>query len=270
MKKTLYEFLGVEPNATPEEIKAAAQQLARKFHPSKYPGNPRVVARFNQIKRVYNTLANPQKRADYDATLEKAMPQSNTAPPLISSPTTAADLPPKNQSESHYFAQSEKILYRAYIHWFGYVKALFLSGIAAYLLWFSDPLLEKFIGTMPFGHNQRLYLQWILLGLFWLGIFLLLQTLLIQLTTTLMITSQQIIASMGLIFKQHFSMTPEQFEHLEIQQSRLGKIFGFGTLKLRGTKGSRGVGGIAIKIYNIAAPHQFEKQLGRFIKKNAQ
>lgn len=255
MKPTLYEFLGVEPNATPEEIKAAAQQLARKFHPSKYPGNPRVVARFNQIKRVYNILANPQKRANYDATLVKVMPNPTTA--VVASP-------PTKQSES------EKIIYRAYIHWFGYVKALFLSGIAAYLLWFNDVFqLEQFIKIMPLEHNQRLYLQWGLLSLFFLGLFLLLQTLLLQLTTTLMITSQQVIARIGLIFKHHFSMAPEQFEQLEIQQSRLGKIFGFGTLKLRGTKG-QGVGGTAIKIYDVAAPHQFEQQLWRFIKTNAQ
>ena len=260
MKPTLYEFLGVEPNATPEEIKAAAQQLAKKFHPSKYPGNPRVAARFNQIKRVYNILAHPQKRADYDATLAKAMPN----------PTTSVASSPTNQSESHYFAQSEKIIYRAYIHWFGYVKALFLSGIAAYLLWFNDSFqLEQFIKIISLGHNQRLYLQWCLLSLFFFGLFLLLQTLLLQLTTTLTITSQQIIARMGLIFKHQISMTSEQFEHLEIQQSRLGRIFGFGTLKLRGTKG-RGVGGIVIKIYNVAAPHQFEQQLWRFIKTNAQ
>ncbi|NJO16479.1 MAG: DnaJ domain-containing protein [Thioploca sp.] len=269
MKKTLYEFLGVESNATPEEIKAAAQQLARKFHPSKYPGNPRVVARFNQIKRVYNTLANPQKRADYDATLEKVISKSNPTPSLISSPTMATTLPAKNSSKPNYFIQSEQIIYRAYIHWFGYIKALFLIGIAAYLLWFSDFLLDKFIETMPFGRNQRLYFQWSLLSLFWLGIFLLLQTLLIQLTTTLVITSQQIIANIGLIFKQNLIIKPDQFEQLEIQQSQLGKIFGFGTLKLRGTKG-KGVGEIAIKIYNVAAPHQFEQQLWRFIKTNAQ
>jgi curved DNA-binding protein CbpA len=51
-KKKLYEFLGVEPEATPEEIKTAALSLAEKFHPSKYPGNPRVAARFKKIKRV--------------------------------------------------------------------------------------------------------------------------------------------------------------------------------------------------------------------------
>ena len=251
MKPTLYEFLGIEPNATPEEIKAAAQQLARKFHPSKYPGNPRVVARFNQIKRVYNILANPQKRANYDATLAKVMPNSTT---IVASPTN----------------QSEKVIYRAYIHWFGYVKALFLSGIAAYLLWFNDAFqLEQFLKIIPWEQNQRLYLQWSLLSLFFLGLFLLLQTLLLQLTTTLMITSQQVIARMGLIFKHQLSMAPEQFEQLEIQQSRLGKIFGFGTLKLSGAK-ELGVGGTAIKIYNVAAPHQFEQQLWRFIKTNAQ
>ena len=254
MKPTLYEFLGVEPNATPEEIKAAAQQLARKFHPSKYPGNPRVIARFNQIKKVYNILANPQRRANYDATLAKVMPNSITV--AASSPTS--------QSES------EKIIYRAYIHWFGYVKALFLSGIAAYLLWFNDAFqLEQVIKIIPWEQNQRLYFQWSLLSLFFLGLFLLLQTLWLQLTTTLMITSQQVIAKIGLIFKHNLSMAPEQFEQLEIHQSRLGKIFGFGTLKLRGTKGL-GVGGTAIKIYNVAAPHQFEQQLWRFIKTNAQ
>lgn len=77
--KTLYEFLGIEPEATPEEIKAAAQYLVNKFHPSKFPDNQRVVARVKKIKQVYNILGNPQKRAAYDAVLAKKM--AEMAPP---------------------------------------------------------------------------------------------------------------------------------------------------------------------------------------------
>ena len=86
-----------------------------------------------------------------------------------------------------------------------------------------------------------------------------------------MIISQQVLvlARMSLIFKYHFNVAPEQLEQLEIHQSRLGKILGLGTWELKGTK-SWGVGETAIKIYNVATPHQFEQQLWRFIKTNAQ
>ncbi|HDN27764.1 MAG TPA: hypothetical protein ENG03_11860 [Thioploca sp.] len=88
-KKTLYEFLGVEPEATPEEIKTAAQALVRKFHPAKYPGNHKVAARFKKIKMVYNILANPQKRAAYDAGLAKAEMEAATLEQSTSSPKNA-------------------------------------------------------------------------------------------------------------------------------------------------------------------------------------
>jgi hypothetical protein len=78
-----------------------------------------------------------------------------------------------------------------------------------------------------------------------------------------------VIARISLIFKYHFNVASEQLEQLEIHQSRFGKIFGFSTLKLRGAKGQE-VGGTAIKIYNVAAPHQFKQQIWRFIKTNAQ
>ncbi len=260
MKKTLYEFLGIEPDATPEEIKAAAQYLAKKFHPSKYPGNPRVVARFKKIKQVYNTLANPQKRAAYDAILAKRMVETK--------PTPTSSQP---KPEHRYPTQSakEQIIYRAYVHWIGYIKALLLIGIATYLLTFNELIqLNQLTEKIWFIPNHAFYLKLSLVGLLLLGILTFIHTLLMQLTTTLMITHQQIVAQVGLISKQSINMAPAQFEHLEIQQSLLGKILKFGTLKLRGTKG-RGIGGISIKINHIAAPQQFEKQLIRFINKNA-
>jgi DnaJ-class molecular chaperone len=78
-KKTLYEFLGVASDAHSDEIKAAALHLAKKFHPAKYPNNPRVAARFQQIKKVYRILANPEKRAAYDAMLLAKMAKATSA-----------------------------------------------------------------------------------------------------------------------------------------------------------------------------------------------
>jgi hypothetical protein len=56
-----------------------------------------------------------------------------------------------------------------------------------------------------------------------------------------------------------------QFEHIEIKSGLLGTLFGFGAIKMRGTKG-RGVGGLTIRASYIAAPKTFEKKLMQAIR----
>jgi molecular chaperone DnaJ len=58
-----YEILGVAKGATPEEIKKAYYGLAHKYHPHKAGGNE---AKFKEINEAYQTLSNPEKRAQYD------------------------------------------------------------------------------------------------------------------------------------------------------------------------------------------------------------
>jgi curved DNA-binding protein len=63
--KDYYAVMGVERNASPEQIKSAYRKLARKYHPdvSKEPG---AEEKFKEVAEAYETLKDPQKRAAYD------------------------------------------------------------------------------------------------------------------------------------------------------------------------------------------------------------
>ena len=57
-----YSILGVNKGASPEDIKKAYRKLAMKHHPDRGGDE----GKLQQINEAYDTLKNPQKRADYD------------------------------------------------------------------------------------------------------------------------------------------------------------------------------------------------------------
>jgi len=63
----LYAMLGVAPTASAEEIKRAYRKLARQHHPDRNPGDVDAEARFKEVQAAYDTLSDPQRRAEYDA-----------------------------------------------------------------------------------------------------------------------------------------------------------------------------------------------------------
>lgn len=61
-----YEVLGVERNASPDEIKRAYRGAAMKNHPDRNPGDKQAEERFKEAARAYEILSNPSRREAYD------------------------------------------------------------------------------------------------------------------------------------------------------------------------------------------------------------
>lgn len=63
--KDYYRIMGLEKNATPEDIKRAYRKLARKYHPD-VSTEADAEAKFKELGEAYEVLKDPQKRAQYD------------------------------------------------------------------------------------------------------------------------------------------------------------------------------------------------------------
>lgn len=65
--KDYYKILGVDKNASQDEVKKAYRKLAVKYHPDKNSGNKEAEAKFKEISEANEVLGNPEKRKQYDA-----------------------------------------------------------------------------------------------------------------------------------------------------------------------------------------------------------
>jgi molecular chaperone DnaJ len=65
-KRDYYEVLGVNRDATEEDIKKAYRRLAMKWHPDRNPDNPKAEEHFKEANEAYEILASAEKRAAYD------------------------------------------------------------------------------------------------------------------------------------------------------------------------------------------------------------
>ena len=62
----LYSILGVERNATADQIKKAYRELAMKYHPDRNPGDAIAEEKFKKISSAYSVLGDETKRKQYD------------------------------------------------------------------------------------------------------------------------------------------------------------------------------------------------------------
>lgn len=74
MAKSHYDVLGVDNNASPEEIKTAYRRKAKRLHPDHYEGADGS-APFRAVREAYEVLCDPDQRCAYDQKLERACAQ---------------------------------------------------------------------------------------------------------------------------------------------------------------------------------------------------
>jgi molecular chaperone DnaJ len=65
-KRDYYEVLGVNKDASEDDIKKAYRKLAMKYHPDRNPDNPKAEEHFKEAKEAYEVLTDGNKRAAYD------------------------------------------------------------------------------------------------------------------------------------------------------------------------------------------------------------
>ncbi len=65
-EKDFYKTLGVDKNASDEEVKKAYRKLAMKWHPDQNKDNPDAEKKFKEISEAYEILKDKEKRAAYD------------------------------------------------------------------------------------------------------------------------------------------------------------------------------------------------------------
>jgi molecular chaperone DnaJ len=65
-KKDPYDVLGVDRNASADDIKKAYRKMAIKFHPDKNPGDKAAEEKFKEAAAAYEIMSDPEKKARYD------------------------------------------------------------------------------------------------------------------------------------------------------------------------------------------------------------
>lgn len=65
-KRDYYEVLGLERNASKDDLKKAYRKMAMQYHPDRNPDDKSAEEKFKEAAEAYDVLSNDEKRANYD------------------------------------------------------------------------------------------------------------------------------------------------------------------------------------------------------------
>src|SRR6188508_2001443 len=65
-KRDYYEILGVQKNASADEIKKSYRKVAMQYHPDRNPGDKAAEEKFKEAAEAYEVLSDADKKAQYD------------------------------------------------------------------------------------------------------------------------------------------------------------------------------------------------------------
>jgi curved DNA-binding protein len=66
LQRDYYQILGLNRNASEDEIKKAYRKLALQYHPDHHPDDSESEEKFKEIGEAYAVLSDPEKRKEYD------------------------------------------------------------------------------------------------------------------------------------------------------------------------------------------------------------
>jgi curved DNA-binding protein CbpA len=126
MELNFYEILGINKNASEEEMKAAFKSLAKKYHPDKHAGNPVYEEHFKKINSAYQVLSDPKKRERYNLKLfYQSQKKFSTPSPSVTRQQAPQKMRPTYNPKPDEFTKQQKIKY-GFISLFGIV--VFITG----------------------------------------------------------------------------------------------------------------------------------------------
>ncbi len=135
----------------------------------------------------------------------------------------------------------EAVEYRARVHWWIYLVPAFWSGLGLFLaLGGGGALWWRIQGETPPSEGERGawgFLVAVGAAVLAYGTYRMLKALIYDRTTELAVTTRRVVAKKGFIRRDTWELQRPKLESVEVDQSLLGRVLGFGTLELTGTGG---------------------------------
>jgi uncharacterized membrane protein YdbT with pleckstrin-like domain len=140
---------------------------------------------------------------------------------------------------------NERILYTTQIHWYIYLRGLFITLLGIIIAASAskpDNFVNGLVGLLVF-----------------VGIVLLINAFLVSKSSEFAVTNKRVVLKTGVLKRQLVELQLNRAEGLVVSQSIMGRIFNFGSIRITS-------GGVTETFSRIAAPFEFKKQVNNAIE----